>query len=104
MEMDMTTENSNYTGLLNKSLKIFFSTAWRITLKRPSQALFFFKTVRWQKRAANVRAAMEQEGVQVPLGLARLGGRLVGESNHGEPRADGIAQCPLEAPAAVLRP
>ncbi|HTY81207.1 MAG TPA: radical SAM protein, partial [Dehalococcoidales bacterium] len=59
-------KNKNYTGLLNKSLKIFFSTAWHITLKRPSQALFFFNTVRCQRHAVKTREALEKQGVHVP--------------------------------------
>jgi MoaA/NifB/PqqE/SkfB family radical SAM enzyme len=65
-EINAMTENGNYSGLLNRSLKLFFSTAWHITLKRPAQAWFFFNTVRWQKKAATQRAAMEREGVHVP--------------------------------------
>ncbi len=59
-------KEKNYTNLLNKSLGVFFSTAWHITLKRPSQAYFFFKTVQWQRKAAKVRAEMAKEGVHVP--------------------------------------
>jgi MoaA/NifB/PqqE/SkfB family radical SAM enzyme len=64
----MMTDNreKNYTGLLNKSLGVFFNTAWHITLKRPSQAYFFFKTVQWQRKAAKMRAEMAKEGVHVP--------------------------------------
>jgi MoaA/NifB/PqqE/SkfB family radical SAM enzyme len=58
--------NKNYTGLLNRSLKIFFSTAWHITLRRPSQAYFFFRTVQWQKKASQVRAGLARPGVHVP--------------------------------------
>jgi MoaA/NifB/PqqE/SkfB family radical SAM enzyme len=58
--------NNNYTGLLNKSLGVFFNTAWRITLKRPGQAYFFLRTVQWQHKAAKVRAEMDRQGVQVP--------------------------------------
>lgn len=59
-------EDRNYTGILNKSLKVFFNTAWHITLKRPSQAYFFFRTVQWQRKAAKVRARMVAQGVHVP--------------------------------------
>jgi MoaA/NifB/PqqE/SkfB family radical SAM enzyme len=62
----MKTSESSYTSLLNQSLKVFFNTAWRITLKRPSQALFFYRTVRWQQQAAKVRAANAAQGVTVP--------------------------------------
>jgi MoaA/NifB/PqqE/SkfB family radical SAM enzyme len=59
-------ENKNYTGLLNRSLRIFFSTAWHITLRRPSQAYFFFRTVQWQRKAAKVRTELNRHGVHVP--------------------------------------
>jgi|WetSurMetagenome_2_1015567.scaffolds.fasta_scaffold114646_2 MoaA/NifB/PqqE/SkfB family radical SAM enzyme len=58
--------NNNYTGLLNKSLGVFFNTAWRITLKRPGQAYFFLKTVQWQRKAAKARTEMDRQGVHVP--------------------------------------
>jgi MoaA/NifB/PqqE/SkfB family radical SAM enzyme len=59
-------DNKNYTSLLNKSLKIFFSTAWHITLRRPSQAYFFFRTVQWQKKASKVRRKFSEQGINVP--------------------------------------
>jgi MoaA/NifB/PqqE/SkfB family radical SAM enzyme len=65
MEGKMKT-NNNYTGLLNKSLGVFFNTAWHITLKRPGQAYFFLKTVQWQRKAAKVRVEMDRQGVHVP--------------------------------------
>jgi MoaA/NifB/PqqE/SkfB family radical SAM enzyme len=64
--MNTITEKKNYTGLLDKSLKVFFNTAWHITLKRPSQACFFFKTARWQRKAAKVRTELKTQGIQVP--------------------------------------
>jgi MoaA/NifB/PqqE/SkfB family radical SAM enzyme len=59
-------EKQNYAGLLDKSLKMFFNTAWRITLRRPSQAFFFFRTVLWQRKAARTRAAYKEIHIQVP--------------------------------------
>ena len=59
-------ENHNYAGLLDKSLRIFFSTALRITLRHPSQAYFFFRTVLWQRKAMNVRQEMAAQDVHVP--------------------------------------
>ena len=59
-------EKSNYASLLNKSLKIFFNTAWHITLRRPSQAYFFFRTVQWQRKSARVRTELGRQGVHVP--------------------------------------
>lgn len=35
-------------------------------MKSPSQAIHFFKTVRWQKKAARTRAAWAREGIHVP--------------------------------------
>jgi MoaA/NifB/PqqE/SkfB family radical SAM enzyme len=55
-----------YTGPLNKSLRIFFTNAVRITLRSPSQAYLFFRTVWWQRKAARVRQRMAEEGIQVP--------------------------------------
>ena len=59
-------ENKSYASLLDNSLKVFFSTAWHITLRRPSQAYFFFRTVQWQRKAAKTRAAFQRQGVHVP--------------------------------------
>ena len=59
-------ENKSYASLLDNSLKIFFSTAWHITLRRPSQAYFFFRTVQWQRKAAKTRAAFQRQDVHVP--------------------------------------
>jgi MoaA/NifB/PqqE/SkfB family radical SAM enzyme len=64
--MNTMTTNRNYTGLLNKSLKIFFNSAVRISLKRPGQAYYFLKTVGWQKKAAALRTEMEGQGTHVP--------------------------------------
>ncbi|MFB0566817.1 MAG: radical SAM protein [Candidatus Aminicenantaceae bacterium] len=56
----------NYSKVLSESLKIFFKDALRITLRKPSQAYFFFRTIKWQKKAARVRSKWEQEGIHVP--------------------------------------
>jgi MoaA/NifB/PqqE/SkfB family radical SAM enzyme len=61
-----TSTNNNYTGALNKSLKVFFNNAWKITLTRPGQAFYFLQTVQWQRKAAKVRAEMDRQGIQVP--------------------------------------
>ena len=42
----------SYIPALNKGLRIFFSEFVRVSLRHPSQALFFAKTVLWQMRAA----------------------------------------------------
>ena len=54
------------TARLNRGLRIFFSEFVRVSLRRPSQALFFARTVMWQGRAARRRARMAREGVHVP--------------------------------------
>ena len=51
---------------LNLGLRIFFSEFVRVSLSRPSQALFFARTVLWQGRAARRRARVAREGVHVP--------------------------------------
>lgn len=54
------------TSKLNLGLRIFFSEFVRVSLRRPSQALFFARTVLWQGRAPRRRARMAREGVHVP--------------------------------------
>jgi MoaA/NifB/PqqE/SkfB family radical SAM enzyme len=56
----------NFREVLNRSLRFFFSNAMRITLKNPIQAYFFYKTVRWQKRAARLRTGWNEKDVNVP--------------------------------------
>ena len=56
----------NLRRILNDSLKIFFKDAVRVSLKNPSQARFFLRTVKWQKRAARIREEYSQEGVSIP--------------------------------------
>ncbi len=58
--------NAGYINLLNKALRVFFKTAVSVSLKNPSQALYFYQTVRNQQKAARVRAAWQKKGVQVP--------------------------------------
>ena len=54
------------TSPLNESLERFFSHAWRLALRDPAQAYFFYRTVQWQRRAARRRAEMAEQGVPVP--------------------------------------
>jgi MoaA/NifB/PqqE/SkfB family radical SAM enzyme len=51
---------------LNGGIRIFFSEFVRVSLRRPSQAAFFVRTVLWQAAAARRRAALAREGVHVP--------------------------------------
>jgi len=51
---------------LNQGLRIFFSEFVRVSLSRPSQALFFARTILWQREAARLRARHAAEGLTVP--------------------------------------
>ncbi len=52
---------------LNLGLRIFFSEFVRVSLRHPSQALFFARTVFWQGAAARRRARLARcEGLYVP--------------------------------------
>jgi MoaA/NifB/PqqE/SkfB family radical SAM enzyme len=57
---------SSSASALNRGLRFFFSEFVRVSLKRPSQALFYGRTVLWQGRAARVRAARAADGLTVP--------------------------------------
>ena len=50
------------TSQLNQGLRIFFSEFVRVSLRHPSQALFFARTILWQARAARRRRAREARG------------------------------------------
>jgi MoaA/NifB/PqqE/SkfB family radical SAM enzyme len=59
-------ENTDFRFILNDSLKIFFKDALKISLKNPTHALYFLKTIGWQKKAAQQREKWEQKGTHVP--------------------------------------
>jgi hypothetical protein len=54
------------TAQLNQGIRIFFSEFVRVSLRHPSQAFFFARTVLWQGRAARRRAAEACAGTHVP--------------------------------------
>ncbi|MGZ4881634.1 MAG: radical SAM/SPASM domain-containing protein [Halobacteriota archaeon] len=58
--------DSDYTSTLNRAITVFFKDAVRITLNNPSKALFFLRTIWWQKRAALRRQNWLKEDVHVP--------------------------------------
>ncbi len=62
----LSAKDSTFAKLLNKSLRIFFMDALRITLSNPSQAYFFYKTIRWQQKAARIRAQLANQGIIIP--------------------------------------
>ncbi len=52
---------------LNQGLRVFFSEFVRVSLRHPSQALFFARTVLWQAGATRRRALLaRREGLHVP--------------------------------------
>jgi MoaA/NifB/PqqE/SkfB family radical SAM enzyme len=59
-------ENTDFRFVLNDTLRVFFKDAIRVSMGNPSQALFFFKTYRWQRKAARTREEWEQRGIHVP--------------------------------------
>lgn len=58
--------NMSAPAKLNQGLRIFFSEFVRVSLRHPSQALFFARTVLWQGAAARRRARAAHEGLHVP--------------------------------------
>jgi hypothetical protein len=54
------------TSRLHWGLRIFFSEFVRVSLRRPSQTLYFARTVLWQGRAARRPAAEARAGVHIP--------------------------------------
>jgi MoaA/NifB/PqqE/SkfB family radical SAM enzyme len=59
-------EGLDFRKVLNGSLNVFFKDAWRAALTNPPQAYHFMKTVKWQKKAANIRSSWKEKGVLVP--------------------------------------
>ncbi len=51
---------------LNLGLRVFFSEFVRVSIRHPSQALFFARTVAWQGAAARRRAREAGAGLHVP--------------------------------------
>jgi len=51
---------------LNQGLRVFFSEFVRVSLRHPSQAMFFARTIFWQAAAARRRARQAREGLTVP--------------------------------------
>jgi MoaA/NifB/PqqE/SkfB family radical SAM enzyme len=56
----------SFREVLDRSLRFFFLEFVRVTIKNPQKAYFFYKTVRWQKRAARLRASWNEKDVNVP--------------------------------------
>jgi MoaA/NifB/PqqE/SkfB family radical SAM enzyme len=62
----MKEENTDFRFVLNDTLKIFFKDFIKVSLRHPSQALFFYKTYQWQKKAVKIREKWQQQGIPVP--------------------------------------
>jgi MoaA/NifB/PqqE/SkfB family radical SAM enzyme len=62
----MAEENTEFRFVLNDALKIFFKDFIKVSIRHPSQAVFFLKTYRWQKQAAKKREEWEKQGTHVP--------------------------------------
>ncbi|MDD1721548.1 MAG: radical SAM protein [Euryarchaeota archaeon] len=60
------TEDTTYIKPLNAALKTYLKDAVRVTIKNPSQALFFARMLRAQKKATRTRQAWERQGLHVP--------------------------------------
>ena len=59
-------KSTRYIKPLNKALNVFFKDALKISLKDPSQAFFFFQTVKNQRKASHTRAKYQKMGIHVP--------------------------------------
>jgi len=58
--------SSHYRTILNRNLGIFFKDAVRTALTNPPQAYFFLKALRWQRKAARIRAKWQRDRVNIP--------------------------------------
>jgi len=59
-------ENTDFRHILNDSLKIFFKDALKVSIRHPQQAIFFLKTLKWQKKSSKKREQYEEKGIHVP--------------------------------------
>ena len=70
------TEDTTYVKPLNAALKTYLKDAVRVTIKNPSQALFFARMLRAQKKATLTRQAWERQGLHVsPFLIASITNR-----------------------------
>ncbi len=54
------------SSLFNQMIFTLFSDALRIAVKQPSQAVFFLRTLKEQRKAAKVREHWSSKGIEVP--------------------------------------
>jgi uncharacterized radical SAM superfamily Fe-S cluster-containing enzyme len=62
----MACKKAKFINPLNKSLRIFFKEAVKVSLKNPLQAYYFYQVVRNQQKSSKIRAHWMKEGLQVP--------------------------------------
>ena len=56
----------DFNKIVTDSVGIFLKDALRTAVAHPSQAAFFVRTLRWQRKAAKIRQKWEDAGVHVP--------------------------------------
>jgi MoaA/NifB/PqqE/SkfB family radical SAM enzyme len=56
----------DFNKIVTDSVRIFLKDALRTTIAHPSQAAFFVRTLRWQRKAAKIRQKLEASGLHVP--------------------------------------
>ena len=56
----------DFNEIVTNSVGIFLKDALRTAIAHPSQAAFFVRTLRWQRKAAKIRQKWEAAGVHVP--------------------------------------
>lgn len=59
-------ENSDYIAMMNRGIRRLVTDALKISLRRPSLALFILKSIHWQRQAEKRRLEWEQKNVHVP--------------------------------------
>ena len=60
------TPEIDFNKIVTDSVGIFLKDALRAAIAHPSQAAFFVRTLRWQRKAAKIRQKLEATGVHVP--------------------------------------
>ena len=62
----MPSNDTDYIELLNRSILTLFGAALKLVLAKPPLAVFFLRTMNYQRKARDRREKMEKEGVHVP--------------------------------------
>jgi MoaA/NifB/PqqE/SkfB family radical SAM enzyme len=63
------TENKDsldFNKIVTDSVGIFLKDALQTVFTHPSQAAFFVRTLRWQRKAAKIRQKLESQGIHIP--------------------------------------